>query len=292
MGSPSRCRRSNRKKTKVPSWPASDAVWIRLNEVVPSGRTPHNSPSRYARRASSDDTADAMAGYLWVQSNPVRVSSRTAPRSSRACIRYPSNLISCSHSDPSGGASTSLVSCGLIQSGSASASARLLPVSDRVTSASGAITQPWIAPLHLRLGGNRFDQARVIILDVSDARAHWPAGQLFRGKRRQQGLELRCVGGLLPEPDRPGLGFQDHRHAVVKRRAELIRAGRDDREAAYPLARRRAPVLPQAGQSHQPTVGERDRIGLFSGCGLLPFVKVVYRHEAAAALERLAERRP
>jgi cytochrome c-type biogenesis protein len=28
----------------------------------------------------------AMAGYLRVQSSPVRVRSRTAPRSSRACI--------------------------------------------------------------------------------------------------------------------------------------------------------------------------------------------------------------
>src|SRR5205823_10900146 len=29
----------------------------------------------------------AIGGYLWVQSSPVRVSSRTAPRSSRACMR-------------------------------------------------------------------------------------------------------------------------------------------------------------------------------------------------------------
>src|SRR5262249_33693326 len=55
--------------------------------------------------------------YLCVQSRPVRVNSRTAPLSSRACILYPSNLISCSHSAPSGGASTSLVSCGFIQLG-------------------------------------------------------------------------------------------------------------------------------------------------------------------------------
>ena len=37
--------------------------------------------------AGSDATAAAIAGYLCVQSRPVRVSSRTAPRSSRACIR-------------------------------------------------------------------------------------------------------------------------------------------------------------------------------------------------------------
>ena len=37
--------------------PVSDAFWIRLNDVVPSGRMPHNSPSRYACRAGSDATA-------------------------------------------------------------------------------------------------------------------------------------------------------------------------------------------------------------------------------------------
>jgi hypothetical protein len=31
--------------------------------------------------------AEATTGYLCVQSSPVRVSSRTAPRSRRACIR-------------------------------------------------------------------------------------------------------------------------------------------------------------------------------------------------------------
>jgi hypothetical protein len=45
IASPSRWRRSNRKKTRAPLLPVSDAFWIRLNEVVPSGRTPHNSPS-------------------------------------------------------------------------------------------------------------------------------------------------------------------------------------------------------------------------------------------------------
>ena len=34
------------------------------------------------------------------------------------------------------------------------------------------------------LGSNRLDQARVIILDVSDPCAHRPAGHLFGGKRR------------------------------------------------------------------------------------------------------------
>src|SRR6516165_4463510 len=51
-------------------------------------------------------------------------------RSSQACMRYPSNLISCSHSEPSGGWSTSFVSCGLIHSGRSGVSARGRPATD------------------------------------------------------------------------------------------------------------------------------------------------------------------
>ncbi len=67
-----------------------------------------------------------MAGYLCVQSRPVRVSSWALPRSRRACMRYPSYLISCNHSEPWGGASTSLQSCGLTQLGSPAGSPRVL----------------------------------------------------------------------------------------------------------------------------------------------------------------------
>jgi hypothetical protein len=41
------------------------------NRVVPSGWTPQSSPSRWACRAGSDDTARAIAGYLGVQSSRV-----------------------------------------------------------------------------------------------------------------------------------------------------------------------------------------------------------------------------
>src|SRR5882762_765552 len=58
-----------------------------------------------------------MAGYFSVQSLPRRVRICALPASSRACIRYPSNLISCSQSEPSGAFSASAASCGLIQAG-------------------------------------------------------------------------------------------------------------------------------------------------------------------------------
>src|ERR1700720_4750651 len=58
-----------------------------------------------------------MVGYFSVQSLPRRVRICALPASSRACIRYPSNLISCSQSEPSGALSASAASCGLIQAG-------------------------------------------------------------------------------------------------------------------------------------------------------------------------------
>src|ERR1700730_17130184 len=59
----------------------------------------------------------AMPGYFSVQSLPRRVRICALPASRRACIRYPSNLISCSQSEPSGAFSASAASCGLIQAG-------------------------------------------------------------------------------------------------------------------------------------------------------------------------------
>src|ERR1700730_15366773 len=110
-----------------------------LNEVFPSDRMPQSSQSRYARLAGKTDRAAAMERYLCVQSRPVRVSSATLPWSRRACMRYPSCLISCSHSGPCGGASTSLQSCGLTQLGSPVGSPRGLLFDDFVITAAGSV---------------------------------------------------------------------------------------------------------------------------------------------------------
>ena len=58
----------------------------------------------------------AMKGYLSVQSLPRRVKIWTRPASSRACIRYPSSLISCK-SGPSEAFLTSAASWGFSQVG-------------------------------------------------------------------------------------------------------------------------------------------------------------------------------
>src|SRR5207244_2090999 len=80
----------------------------------------------------------ATGEYLCVQSRPVRVSNETLPRSRRACMRWPSYLISCSHTGPCGGASTSLQSCGLTQLGSPVGSPRRLLFIDFAITASGS----------------------------------------------------------------------------------------------------------------------------------------------------------
>jgi hypothetical protein len=77
----------------------------------PAIRRPRPEPS------GSPATALAMAGYLSVQMLPRRVRICTRPASSRACIRYPSSLISCSQSEPSGACLTRAASCGFTQVG-------------------------------------------------------------------------------------------------------------------------------------------------------------------------------
>src|SRR5580704_5373571 len=70
---------------------------------------------------------------------PVRVSSETLPWSRWACMRYPSYLISCSHSGPCGGASASLQSCGLTHFGRSGEEPRSSLFVDFVITAAGSV---------------------------------------------------------------------------------------------------------------------------------------------------------
>src|ERR1700732_2380143 len=72
---------------------------------------------------------------------------------------------------------------------------------------------------------------------------------------------------------------------------QLVRRGRDDRKAAHPLARRRAPRFPQTGERHQSLTGKPYGIGLPFFAELLPFVEAVEGNQAAPAGEGLAKGR-
>src|SRR5260370_12402605 len=111
------------KNTSPEGLPASDAAWIMLNEVMPSGKTPHNSPSRYAWRAPSDETAAAIGGVFM---SPV--APGTGQQFHRAMIeaRMRAVAIEFDFVQPvaSGASSTSRASCGLIHCGKPAAAPR------------------------------------------------------------------------------------------------------------------------------------------------------------------------
>src|SRR5205807_1326031 len=69
------------------------------------------------RRPAIRQHAAEFAIQVGVLGPPRRVRICSRPASSRACMRYPSSLISCSQSGPSGAALTSAASCGFTQVG-------------------------------------------------------------------------------------------------------------------------------------------------------------------------------
>src|SRR5207248_206590 len=99
------------------------AFWIRLKEVVPSGRDPAQFPVEIG--LAGGERCDRR-GNRRVFTRPVEPGACQKP--DRAPVQPGVHPITveldlCSHSGPSGGASTSLVSCGLTQPASAVASA-------------------------------------------------------------------------------------------------------------------------------------------------------------------------
>ena len=65
-----------------------------------------------------------------------------------------------------------------------------------------------------RCSGDRLDQ-RWIVVFTFPTRADRPANHLIGRVGGEQRLQLPLVGRLLAEPCRPGLGREDHRHAVI-----------------------------------------------------------------------------
>src|SRR4051812_1606880 len=79
----------------------------------------------------------------------------------------------------------------------------------------------------------------------------------------------------------------------MDRRDKLVRRPGDDREGPHrPAALRLLPIPPQTRHGERLAVGADNRIGLLlSSRTLLPFVKAIDRHEAAAAAKGIAESR-
>jgi hypothetical protein len=130
------------------------------------------------------------------------------------------------------------------------------------------------------------DQARIVVLDVANTRAHRPGGHVIGriGRAGPSGAEDR------PSPRRAKWARRQvsaPRACVVKLGAEFVRRRGHDRKAADPFAGGRTPGLPQSGHGHQAAAFEPDHIRLLAGRGLL--VKTVERHEAAPLPEGFAE---
>ncbi len=129
---PSRERRSKAKKWNGVS--ARSAPWPRFNTAcsaeklgLPSASKAMISPSINAGGRSSAFMAPARGLNLSVQSKPLRVYIFIASPLTATSARYPSYLISCIHSLPTGTLSTNVASCGLMKRGIASVLAFALP---------------------------------------------------------------------------------------------------------------------------------------------------------------------
>src|SRR5215211_6120443 len=141
-----------------------------------------------------------------------------------------------------------------------------------------------------------------VVADVAHRRVHRPEGQHLLGGRLQQLGQLLGVGVVRVQPGVPGLGGQDHRHAVVDRLHQVV--GRGGQDGAGPqlvavavlalavalvllvlAGRRVAPGRPQPGQGQRAEVAGGDVEGLLALALalVLPLVEAVDGDDAALA---------
>ena len=160
--------------------------------LVPSGPRRTISPSSSACLAASEAAAAAISGKRSVQSWPVRVRIRHRPRSRRSRARYPSNLISCSHSSPSGTRSTSVASSAPTNSGSAADRA---PGSAAVAGAPRPGTRPGCAGFAARDFAHGLDGPAALHAlgpRLGDLAARRRAGRIVPGLD-QQPVRFACA---------------------------------------------------------------------------------------------------
>ena len=139
--------------------------------------------------------------------------------------------------------------------------------------------------------GRKFIRANllVVVTDVSHSVADRPGAHFFCGEGTKQlhGRLCRVAGR---KPPRIVAGIQYHRHAIVDGLHDFIGAGGKDGEGFQRRALSGLPTLPESSKGEGFAGLESDGEGLFRfGANLLPLVKAVGGHQAAALFQGLAE---
>ena len=103
---------------------------------------------------------------------------------------------------------------------------------------------------------------------------------------------MKALGdqGLGFQPLREVPGWQDHRHAIVEVRDEVVGRGRDDGAGVDRRALSLVPPLPQTGEGERSAVREMDEVGLLAITGPDPFVEAIGRDQTASALDCRSDR--
>src|SRR5581483_8599177 len=86
------------------------------------------------------------------------------------------------------------------------------------------------------------------------------------------------------EPQLVGFWRNDHGHPVVNASQQLVGLGGDDR-TRLDLLPRLGPPLPNTSEAERPVMPETQIVGLLPPAALLPLVKAVSHHQAAARFE-------
>jgi len=97
--------------------------------------------------------------------------------------------------------------------------------------------------------GDRLGEARVVDFDIADARAHRQQIISSEGQGASSAMSAGTSAGCSPSQTGHGLSTAGMR--LWSSAHNSFRRRRDDREAAYPLARWRAPGFPQPGHAHR-----------------------------------------
>ena len=149
-----------------------------------------------------------------------------------------------------------------------------------------ALQQRKLAALRFRL--DTPDEGFVVVDDVSDALADGKGLHVGIREGLEHGEGFFHVG-LRVEPRAFEFGFQNHRHAVVKRGEQRVGRASDDGAGAKRGVSGAVPLFPQTGKSPQAVIAEVDVVGGFGFVLLLPLVKTIGGNETTATFEGVFE---